>query len=44
MVELLAEGQHLEEALRQIVDITQGTNLARFRISNKRDTRFGVDV
>lgn len=43
-MELLAEGQQLEEELRQIVDYTQGTNLARFRISNKRHTGCDVDV
>ncbi|XP_029003421.1 fragile X mental retardation syndrome-related protein 1 isoform X3 [Betta splendens] len=43
MVELLAAGQQLEEELRQIMDYTQGTNLARFRISNKRDSQFCVD-
>ncbi|XP_038571101.1 fragile X mental retardation syndrome-related protein 1 isoform X3 [Micropterus salmoides] len=43
MVELLAEGQHLEEELRQIVDYTQGSSLARFRISNTRHTGCDVD-
>ncbi|XP_071342484.1 RNA-binding protein FXR1 isoform X1 [Trachinotus anak] len=43
MVELLAEGQQLEEELRQIVDYTQGTSLARFRISSRRHTGCDVD-
>lgn len=43
-MELLAEGQQLEEELRQIVDYTQGTNLARFRISSTRHTGSVVDV
>lgn len=43
-MELLAEGQQLEEELRQIVDYTQGTSLARFRISNTRHTGCDVDV
>lgn len=43
-MELLAEGQHLEEELRQIVDYTQGSSLARFRISNTRHTGCDVDV
>ncbi|XP_042370090.1 fragile X mental retardation syndrome-related protein 1 isoform X3 [Plectropomus leopardus] len=38
MVELLAEGQQLEEELRQIVDYTQGSSLARFRICNTKHT------
>nr|XP_046246666.1 fragile X mental retardation syndrome-related protein 1 isoform X3 [Scatophagus argus] len=42
MVKLLAEGQQLEEELRQIVDYTQGCSLARFRMSKKR-TGCGVD-
>uniref|UniRef100_A0A8D3EA96 FMR1 autosomal homolog 1 n=1 Tax=Scophthalmus maximus TaxID=52904 RepID=A0A8D3EA96_SCOMX len=43
MVELLAEGEQLEEALKQIVDFTQGTSLARFRISNRTHTGCDVD-
>lgn len=35
MVELPAEGQQLEEELRQIVDYTQGSSLARFRMTRK---------
>lgn len=44
MVELLAEGQQLEEELKQIVDYSQGSSLARFRISNTRHTGCDVDV
>ncbi|XP_039667583.1 fragile X mental retardation syndrome-related protein 1 isoform X1 [Perca fluviatilis] len=43
MVKLLAEGQQLEEELRQIVDYTQGSSLARFRISNTRHNGCDVD-
>ncbi|XP_044054149.1 fragile X mental retardation syndrome-related protein 1 isoform X4 [Siniperca chuatsi] len=43
MVELLAEGQQLDEELRQIVDYTQGSSLARFRISNTRHTGCDID-
>ncbi|XP_034386592.1 fragile X mental retardation syndrome-related protein 1 isoform X3 [Cyclopterus lumpus] len=43
MMELLAEGQQLEEELRQIVDYTQGSSLARFRICNTRHTGCDVD-
>ncbi|XP_032382921.1 RNA-binding protein FXR1 isoform X1 [Etheostoma spectabile] len=43
MVELLAEGQQLEEELRQIVDYTQGSSLARFRISNTSHNGCDVD-
>ncbi|XP_030582892.1 RNA-binding protein FXR1 isoform X2 [Archocentrus centrarchus] len=43
MVELLAEGQQLEEELRQIVDYTQGSSLARFRINSARLTGCDVD-
>ncbi|XP_054645740.1 fragile X mental retardation syndrome-related protein 1 isoform X2 [Dunckerocampus dactyliophorus] len=38
MMELLAQSQQLEEELRQIVDIAQGCNLARLRISRTRHT------
>ncbi|MEQ2172438.1 hypothetical protein GOODEAATRI_021043, partial [Goodea atripinnis] len=38
MVELLAEGQQLEEELRQIVDYTQGGSLARFNINRTRSS------
>nr|XP_040040076.1 fragile X mental retardation syndrome-related protein 1 isoform X2 [Gasterosteus aculeatus aculeatus] len=38
MKELLAEGQQLEEELRQIEDYTQESRLARLRICNKRHT------
>lgn len=44
MVELLAESQQLEEELKQIVDYTQGSSLARLRISSSRDTGCDVDV
>lgn len=44
MTELLAEGQQLEEELRQIVDYTQESSLARFRICNTRHTGCDVDV
>ncbi|XP_056270432.1 RNA-binding protein FXR1 isoform X4 [Pseudoliparis swirei] len=43
MTELLAEGQQLEEELRQIVDYTQESSLARFRICNTRHTGCDVD-
>lgn len=43
-MELLAEGQQLEEELRQIVDYTQGSSLARFRICNTRHNGCDVDV
>nr|XP_020472711.1 fragile X mental retardation syndrome-related protein 1 isoform X2 [Monopterus albus] len=42
MLELLAEGQQIEEELRQIVDYKQRTSLARFRISSTRHT--GCDL
>ncbi|XP_037325601.1 RNA-binding protein FXR1 isoform X4 [Pungitius pungitius] len=38
MAELLAEGQQLEEELREIEDYTQESRLARLRICNKRHT------
>lgn len=44
MVELLAESQQLEEELRQILDYTQGTSLARFRMNKKRNTGCDLDV
>lgn len=44
MVELIAEGQQLEEELRQILDYTQGSSLARFRMNKKRHTGCDVDV
>jgi len=43
-VELLAEGQQLEEELRQIVDNTQGSSLARFIINSTMSTVCDVDV
>ncbi|XP_029286071.1 RNA-binding protein FXR1 [Cottoperca gobio] len=36
MVELLAEGQQLKEELRQFVDYTQGSSLARLRINSTK--------
>lgn len=44
MGKLFAEGQQLEEELKQIVDLTQGGSLARFRMSKKRHTGCDVDV
>ncbi|XP_070410404.1 RNA-binding protein FXR1 isoform X2 [Nothobranchius furzeri] len=44
MGELLAEGQQLEEELRQIVDYTQGSSLASFRMKSSRRTGCDVDV
>lgn len=43
-MELLAEGQQLEEELQLIVDYTQGGSLARFRMNKKRHTGCDVDV
>nr|XP_054608036.1 fragile X mental retardation syndrome-related protein 1 isoform X9 [Nothobranchius furzeri] len=43
MGELLAEGQQLEEELRQIVDYTQGSSLAIFRMKSSRRTGCDVD-
>ncbi|KAK9519668.1 hypothetical protein VZT92_022380 [Zoarces viviparus] len=43
MAELLAEGEQLEEELRQSVDYTKGSSLARFRICNTRHTGCDVD-
>ncbi|XP_047230832.1 fragile X mental retardation syndrome-related protein 1 isoform X3 [Girardinichthys multiradiatus] len=43
MVELLAEGQQLEEELRQFVDYTQGGSLARFNINRTRSSGSSVD-
>ncbi|KAF7202794.1 transcript variant X1 [Nothobranchius furzeri] len=43
MGELLAEGQQLEEELRQIVDYTQGSSLASFRMKSSRRTGCDVD-
>lgn len=43
-MELLAEGQQLEEELRLIVDYTQRGSLARFRMNKKRHTGCDVDV
>lgn len=44
MVELLAESQQLEEELRQILDYTQESSLARFRMNKKRNTGCDLDV
>lgn len=44
MGKLFAEGQQLEEELKQIVDLTQGGSLARFRMSKKGHTGCDVDV
>lgn len=44
MGKLFAEGQQLEEEMKQIVDLTQGGSLARFRMSKKRHTGCDVDV
>lgn len=43
-MELLAEGQQLEEELKQIVDYTQGSSLARLRISSTRHKGCDRDV
>ncbi|KAK7889025.1 hypothetical protein WMY93_024585 [Mugilogobius chulae] len=36
LMEILTEGQHLEEELRQIEAFTQGQSLARFRLNNSK--------
>ncbi|XP_008404513.1 RNA-binding protein FXR1 isoform X3 [Poecilia reticulata] len=44
MVELLAEGQQLDEELRQIAAFAQGSSLARFSVNRTRRSGCSVDV